>query len=110
MKQRWRTRKAACVTRRIQGAARTRLCCRPIASHRGLSAPATMVLGDHRHLPLAVVAIGLAVTAADRPDIKRADVRDSRAFSRDVDDAATSRGLLTKQPAVTYLAGKATAG
>ena len=68
-----------------------------------------MVLGHHGRLPLAIIAVGLAIAAADGPENLRADFRHFRAGAGHVDDGALSGLFLTEQSGVALDAGKAAA-
>jgi hypothetical protein len=79
-------------------------------SHVHLLAFAIGVFGNHRGLTLAIVAVGLAVATAHRPEDFRTEPRDPRACAGHVDDAATSGFLLAEQAGVALNAGEAAAG
>jgi len=63
-----------------------------------------VILGDHGGLTFAIIAIGLAVTAADRTEYLGADFRHFHGDAGRIDDVALSGLLLTEQPGIALVA------
>src|SRR5258707_6057655 len=64
---------------------------------------------DHGALALTVVAIGLAVAAANRAGDPRTEFRDPGAGAGHVDDRALSGLFLTERPGIALNAGESAA-
>src|SRR2546423_6975704 len=72
-----------------------------------IAALAVVVFGDLSRLSHAVVAVGLAVAAADRAEDARAEFRNPGTGAGYVDDEALPGLFLTEQPGVALKARKA---